>query len=170
LAVLGFSDIGKIVRWRPEIVVEETTDEDNPDKPVTRVLQSRVLVIDSETLPPEARLAVVEVSQSASGLRVKMHDKHGPLVSIGKHLGMFTDKVEQNCHPALGGIYRRCQFREPGLQPWRFPLGEGDVDFAGQALIISRLHQIDRLSILLPGLASLHATSNSSRKKFDARL
>jgi phage terminase small subunit len=101
LAVLGFSDIGKVVRWRPEIVVEETTDEDNPDKPVTRVLQSRVLVIDSETLPPEARLAVVEVSQSASGLRVKMHDKHGPLVSIGKHLGMFVDQVKVRARYAI---------------------------------------------------------------------
>jgi hypothetical protein len=29
---------------------------------------------------------------TANGLRVKMHDKHGPLVSIGKHLGMFVDR------------------------------------------------------------------------------
>jgi hypothetical protein len=52
-------------------------------------------VLDSATLPPEVRLAVAEVSQSPNGaLRVKMHDKHGPLVSIGKHLGMFTDVVQ----------------------------------------------------------------------------
>jgi hypothetical protein len=38
LAVLGFSGIGKVVRWRPELVLEETADEENPDKPVTRVL------------------------------------------------------------------------------------------------------------------------------------
>jgi hypothetical protein len=54
--VLGFSDIGKVVRWRPELVLEETADEENPDKPVTRVLQSRVLVIDSATLPPGVAL------------------------------------------------------------------------------------------------------------------
>jgi phage terminase small subunit len=101
LAVLGFSGIGKVVRWRPELVLEETADEENPDKPVTRVLQSRVLVIDSATLPPEARLAVAEVSQSASGLRVKMHDKHGPLVSIGKHLGMFVDRVQVRARYAI---------------------------------------------------------------------
>jgi phage terminase small subunit len=95
LAVLGFSDIGKVVRWRPELVLEETADEENPDKPVTRVLQSRVLVLDSATLPPEVRLAVAEVSQSPNGaLRVKMHDKHGPLVSIGKHLGMFVNRLQ----------------------------------------------------------------------------
>jgi hypothetical protein len=47
------------------------------------------------TLPPEVRLAVAEVSQSPNGaLRVKMHDKHGPLVSIGKHLGMFVNRLQ----------------------------------------------------------------------------
>ena len=95
LAVLGFSDIGKVVRWRPEVVYEEIEDEDNPDKPPRQVLQSRVLVLDSATLPPEVRLAVAEVSQSPNGaLRVKMHDKHGPLVSIGKHLGMFVNRLQ----------------------------------------------------------------------------
>jgi phage terminase small subunit len=68
LAVLGFSDIGKVVRWRPELVYEELEDADNPDQPARQVLQSRVLVIDSATLPPEARLAVAEVSQWAAGL------------------------------------------------------------------------------------------------------
>ena len=91
LAVLGFSDIGKVVRWRPELVYEELEDADNPDQPARQVLQSRVLVIDSATLPPEARLAVAEVSQTANGLRVKMHDKHGPLVSLERHLGLFTN-------------------------------------------------------------------------------
>ncbi len=99
--MLGFSDIGKVVRWRPELVYEELEDADNPDQPARQVLQSRVLVIDSATLPPEARLAVAEVSQTANGLRVKMHDKHGPLVSIGKHLGMFVDQVQVRARYAI---------------------------------------------------------------------
>ena len=101
LAVLGFSDIGKVVRWRPELVYEELEDADNLDQPVRQVLQSRVLVIDSATLPPEARLAVAEVSQTANGFRVKMHDKHAALVSIGKHLGMFTDQVQVRARYAI---------------------------------------------------------------------
>ena len=102
LAVLGFSDIGKVVRWRPEVVYEEIEDEDNPDKPPRQVLQSRVLVLDSATLPPEVRLAVAEVSQSPNGaLRVKMHDKHAALVSIGKHLGMFVDQVQVRARYAI---------------------------------------------------------------------
>jgi len=75
--------------------------EQSLDQPVRQVLQSRVLVIDSATLPPEARLAVAEVSQTANGLRVKMHDKHGPLVSIGKHLGMFVDQVQVRARYAI---------------------------------------------------------------------
>src|SRR5438094_8729485 len=61
----------------------------------------RVLVIDSATLPPEARLAVAEVSQTSNGFRVKMHDKHAALVSIGKHLGMFTDQVQVRARYAI---------------------------------------------------------------------
>ena len=90
------------MRWQPEVVYEEIEDEDNPDKSPRQVLQSRVLVLDSATLPPEVRLAVAEVSQSPNGaLRVKMHDKHGPLVSIGKHLGMFVDQVQVRARYAI---------------------------------------------------------------------
>ena len=39
--------------------------------------------------------AIAEVSQQANGaLRVKMHDKHAALVSLGKHLGLFTHNVQ----------------------------------------------------------------------------
>jgi phage terminase small subunit len=93
LAVLGFSDIGKVVRWRPEVTYEELESEEE-GKPARQVMVSRVMVVDSETLASDARLAVAEVSQGTNGaMRVKMHDKHGPLVSIGKHLGMFVDVV-----------------------------------------------------------------------------
>ena len=35
------------------------------------------------------------MSQSPNGaLRVKMHDKHAALVTIGRYLGMFDDKVK----------------------------------------------------------------------------
>src|SRR5258708_24132876 len=43
----------------------------------------------------KAAAAVAEVWQTANGaLRVKLHDKHAALVSIGKHLGMFVDRVQ----------------------------------------------------------------------------
>jgi hypothetical protein len=36
-----------------------------------------------------------QISQGPnSEVRVRLHDKHAALVSIGKHLGMFDDKVK----------------------------------------------------------------------------
>jgi hypothetical protein len=32
LKALGFSDIGKVVRWRPEVVYEEIESEDEPSR------------------------------------------------------------------------------------------------------------------------------------------
>jgi hypothetical protein len=43
----------------------------------------------------QAAAAVAEVSQTVNGaLRVKLHDKHAALVSIGRYLGMFDDKAK----------------------------------------------------------------------------
>src|SRR5258708_32680699 len=48
---------------------------------------SRVRVVDSAKVEAEVRLEVAAVAQTADGLSVKMHDKHGPLVSIGSVRG-----------------------------------------------------------------------------------
>ncbi|ENO82074.1 hypothetical protein B447_05033 [Thauera sp. 27] len=34
------------------------------------------------------------MAQTKEGLRVKFHDKRAALVDVGRHLGMFKDKVE----------------------------------------------------------------------------
>jgi hypothetical protein len=42
------------------------------------------------------------VSQSPNGaVRVKMHDKHNALVSLGKHLGLFTEQVQIKARYAI---------------------------------------------------------------------
>jgi hypothetical protein len=58
------------------------------------VVMPRVTIVDADKISDEAAAAVAEVSQTVNGaLRVKLHDKHAALVSIGKHLGMFVDQV-----------------------------------------------------------------------------
>jgi hypothetical protein len=53
------------------------------------------LVEEGELLDPSTAAAISEVSQTASGaLKIKMHDKHAALVSIGKELGMFIERHE----------------------------------------------------------------------------
>ena len=92
LKLIGFSDIRKVVSWRNELVTRTEKGEDG--EPV-KVLMPRVTIVDADKISDEAAAAVAEVWQTVNGaLRVKMHDKHAALVSIGKHLGMFVDRVQ----------------------------------------------------------------------------
>jgi hypothetical protein len=53
----------------------------------------RVTIVDADKISDEAAAAVAEVSQTVNGaLRVKLHDKHAALVSIGRHLGISTTR------------------------------------------------------------------------------
>jgi phage terminase small subunit len=92
LKLIGFSDIRKVVSWRNELV---TRTEKGEDGAPVKVLMPRVTIVDADKISDEAAAAVAEVWQTVNGaLRVKLHDKHAALVSIGKHLGMFVDRVQ----------------------------------------------------------------------------
>src|SRR5215470_14388128 len=70
------------------------TEKGEDGEPVM-VLMPRVTIVDADKISDEAAAAVAEVSQTVNGaLRVKLHDKHAALVSIGRYLGMFDDKVK----------------------------------------------------------------------------
>jgi phage terminase small subunit len=74
------------VSWRNELVTRTEKGEDGAP-----VLMPRVTIVDADKISDEAAAAVAEVSQTVNGaLRVKLHDKHAALVSLGKHLGMFV--------------------------------------------------------------------------------
>ena len=87
LAKIGFSDIRKAVKWGEGIAV---TDAESG----LSVVVNGVSLIASESLDEATAASISEVSQTAQGLKVKMHDKRAALVDIGRHLGMFKDKVE----------------------------------------------------------------------------
>ena len=89
LKKLGFSSIGNAVDWHNEEV------QVGPEGETKTVLVPRVTIVPTEDLDKATLDAIAEVSQRANGaLRVKMHDKHAALVSLGKHLGLFTDNVQ----------------------------------------------------------------------------
>src|SRR5215831_12169091 len=93
LKAIGFSDIRKVVSWRNELV---TRTEKGKDGEPVMVLMPRVTIVDADKISDEAAAAVAEVWQTVNGaLRVKLHDKHAALVSIGHYLGMFDDNSEQ---------------------------------------------------------------------------
>jgi phage terminase small subunit len=94
LAKIGFSDIRKAVVWRNEMVAREDEEEGKGEDGVVRVarvLLPRVSIVPSEEMDPDIAAAIAQISQGPNGqVRVRLHDKHAALVSIGKHLGMFT--------------------------------------------------------------------------------
>src|SRR6266404_1785602 len=80
LKLIGFSDIRKVVSWRNELVTRTEKGEDGEP-----VLMPRVTIVDADKISDEAAAAVAEVSQTVNGaLRVKLHDKHAALVSLGR--------------------------------------------------------------------------------------
>lgn len=68
---------------------------------------------DTRDLSPEAKLLYAGVKTTQHGLEIKTHDQASMLVTVGKHLGMFKEKVEvtgkdgkplEHVHTTIGGI------------------------------------------------------------------
>ncbi|SFQ82529.1 phage terminase small subunit [Pseudomonas sp. NFPP07] len=87
LAKIGFSDIRKVVRWGETMVRMVDGEEECAEDMVP---YHGLALIDSTEIDDETAGAIAEVSQGKEGLKVKLHDKKGALVDIGRHLGMFT--------------------------------------------------------------------------------
>lgn len=95
LAKIGFADIRKAVKWQSAM----TTEEDNPEggdiAVIKTVVTNTVQMVASDDLDDETAAAIAEVSQNATGgVKIKLHDKRAALVDIGRHLGMFKDRME----------------------------------------------------------------------------
>lgn len=87
LAKIGFSDIRKVVRWG-ETQVRMVDGEEGEAEDM--VPYHGLALIDSTDVDDATAAAIAEVSQGRDGLKVKLHDKKGALVDIGRHLGMFA--------------------------------------------------------------------------------
>lgn len=97
LAKIGFADIRKAIKWQGHL----QTEEDNPDGGdvlvIRNIVSNHVQLISSDDLDDDTAAAIAQISQNATGgITLKMHDKKGALVDIGKHLGMFVEKVEHS--------------------------------------------------------------------------
>lgn len=103
LAKIGFSDIRKVVHWTGSEVADEVDGEDgNGGEPQIVVRAANIVrLIGSEDIDDDTAAAISEISQTKEGaLKVKLYDKRAALVDLGKHLGMFKDKIE---HSGPGG-------------------------------------------------------------------
>jgi phage terminase large subunit len=93
LAKLGFSDIRKAINWQANVVGMVEGEDGEQRLAVT----NQVCIVDSDKIDDGTAAAIAEISQTdKGGLKVKFYDKRAALVDIGRHLGMFKDKVEHS--------------------------------------------------------------------------
>lgn len=64
---------------------------------------NRVVFKDTRDLSPGARLLYAGVKTTQNGMEIKMHDPQAALRDVGRHLGMFKDKVE---HSGSVGVHK----------------------------------------------------------------
>lgn len=95
LAKIGFSDIRRVVRWGSTELRVADAEEDGATE-----VHHGLALIGADDVDDDTAAAIAEISEGREGLKVKLHDKKGALVDIGRHLGMFKDRVE---HSGPGG-------------------------------------------------------------------
>lgn len=83
---IALSQIGKAVRWGEGLAVKDAlTGEER--------IVNGVALVDSADLDDDTLAAIAEVRQGRDGsLSLKMHDKKGALVDLGRHLNLFRDR------------------------------------------------------------------------------
>lgn len=80
LARIGFSDLSHYLRVTTKQVQDFTVQE--------------VEIFNTDDIAPDDMKAVAEIKQTKEGIALKLHDKVAALEKIGRHLGMFKDKIE----------------------------------------------------------------------------
>ena len=58
------------------------------------IIDGRVVIKNTDTLSDEQIRAIAGIKEGANGIEIKMNDKEKALELLGRHLGMFKDKVE----------------------------------------------------------------------------
>lgn len=100
LAKIGFSDIRKAVRWYSQTNVAAVDDDADMEALVNEgavrfAVANQVELVSSSEIDDDTAAAISEIGQTSTGaLKVKLYDKRAALVDLGRHLGIFTDKVD----------------------------------------------------------------------------
>lgn len=97
IAAIGFSKITDYLEVKEvEIVVGYEDGEDGkPDKNKPIIQQTKVVdIFQTSKMNPEKIQAIESIKQTKDGITLKLYDKVKSLELLGKHLKMFTDKVQ----------------------------------------------------------------------------
>lgn len=91
LIKIGFADIRNVTRWGRSPIDEESENA-NPNG----LGMYPVELVPSEEIDDDTAAAVSEISLTQHGIKIKMYDKQTALLNIGKHLGMFPNKIDHS--------------------------------------------------------------------------
>lgn len=94
LAKIAFSNGSDFARIKTEMHKKRLWDDEAEEYVEKEVEEQFVELIDTDKLPDDKKAAIAEISEGKFGITVKSCDKVKALELIGKHLGMFKDKVE----------------------------------------------------------------------------
>ncbi len=84
LSKIAFADIRQAVRWGRGPIDSKSKHGNS----------NGLELVPSDEISDDIAAAVSEVALTPSGVRIKLHDKKSALVDLGKHLGMFKERVE----------------------------------------------------------------------------
>ena len=86
---------GALKRNRAAECEVDVSVDPNPDCLECRGAGSgRAWIADTRTLSTEGKRLYAGVKVTKDGIEVKMHDRIAALVNVGRHLGMFNDKLD----------------------------------------------------------------------------
>ena len=120
LAKIGFSDIRRAVNWYSQANVAAIDDIEGEieDGSVRFAVANQVELVSSDEIDDDTAAAIAEISMTnKGGLKVKFHDKRAALVDLGRHLKLFTDKVDVNhgLQDSLAALLNEIDGRSKGL-------------------------------------------------------
>lgn len=99
LAKIGFADIRKAVKWG--VVGAKMAGEGDEV-----IVENAISLIDSDALDDDTAAAIAEVAQTNVGLKIKLHDKRAALTDLGRHLGLFLDRVQHSADADLAALLK----------------------------------------------------------------
>jgi phage terminase small subunit len=97
LAIIGFSKITDYLKVTNPKSIEDVDvpfPGEEPEQEEQGCAFAIVEVLDTDKMKPEAIPAIASIKQGRNGIELKLHDKVKALEGIGRHLGMFNDKVD----------------------------------------------------------------------------
>lgn len=94
LARIGFSDPRETVTWTENNVKLRASDE----------------------ITNDAAASISSISMTKHGPKITYHDKHSALINLGKHLGMFKEKVEHSVDESLSALIEASFHKPPAIE------------------------------------------------------